>query len=352
MIVASVTCSSSSGTPATLPTQSVRIPNPLALRCADARRRPPRRPAAPTSSPLPAPCGRSRPGSPTPPRSSSPSRMLCRDQLRLLHLRPAAGPRSTAPYLTPDEVLAIARPGAGAGCHEALFTLGERPEVRYPVARDVAGRARLRLHRRLPGRDVPAGARRDRPAAPRQRRRPLPPTSWPLLRPVVGQPGDDARVAQRATSTCHRGAPDKAPGAAAGHPGGRRRAGDPVHHRDPRRHRRDPRRTASRRCEAIAASHRRHGHVQEVIVQNFLPKPGTAMRRAPPCPPDDYLWTIAAARLILPARRPPPGPAEPDRRLRRPARRRHRRLGRRLAGHRRPRQPRAPVARPRPPARR
>src|SRR3546814_2454256 len=41
--------------------------------------------------------------------------------------------------------------------------------------------------------------------------------------------------------------------------------------------------------EAIAASHRRHGHVQEVIVQNFLPKAGTAMHGAPACPEDDFL---------------------------------------------------------------
>jgi FO synthase len=53
--------------------------------------------------------------------------------------------------------------------------------------------------------------------------------------------------------------------------------------------------------EAIADAHRRHGHVQEVIVQNFLPKPGTAMHASPPCPPDEYLWTVAAARLVLPA---------------------------------------------------
>jgi 7,8-didemethyl-8-hydroxy-5-deazariboflavin synthase CofH subunit len=51
---------------------------------------------------------------------------------------------------------------------------------------------------------------------------------------------------------------------------------------------------------AIAASHRRHGHVQEVIVQNFVPKPGTAMSSAPACPPDEELWSLAAARLLLP----------------------------------------------------
>jgi FO synthase len=52
---------------------------------------------------------------------------------------------------------------------------------------------------------------------------------------------------------------------------------------------------------AIAESHARHGHVQEVIVQNFLPKAGTSMHGAPPCPTDEFLWTIAAARLVLPA---------------------------------------------------
>ena len=55
-----------------------------------------------------------------------------------------------------------------------------------------------------------------------------------------------------------------------------------------------------RALEAIAASHARHGHVQEVIVQNFLPKPGTAMHRAAPCPFDEYLEAIALARLVLP----------------------------------------------------
>ena len=40
--------------------------------------------------------------------------------------------------------------------------------------------------------------------------------------------------------------------------------------------------------------------MQEVIVQNFLPKPGTAMHQAPPCPPDEHLDAIALARLVLP----------------------------------------------------
>src|SRR4029079_3137788 len=50
---------------------------------------------------------------------------------------------------------------------------------------------------------------------------------------------------------------------------------------------------------AIRDSHARHGPVQEVIVQNFLPKPGTAMHKDAPCDPDEFLWSVAAARLVL-----------------------------------------------------
>src|SRR5207302_5101541 len=50
---------------------------------------------------------------------------------------------------------------------------------------------------------------------------------------------------------------------------------------------------------AIRESDARHGHVQEVIVQNFLPKAGTAMHQHPPCDRDEFVWTVAAARLVL-----------------------------------------------------
>src|SRR5262249_44791856 len=49
----------------------------------------------------------------------------------------------------------------------------------------------------------------------------------------------------------------------------------------------------------IRALHERFGHIQEVIVQNFLPKPGTRMAERPALPFDELLWTAAAARLIL-----------------------------------------------------
>jgi FO synthase len=53
--------------------------------------------------------------------------------------------------------------------------------------------------------------------------------------------------------------------------------------------------------ELIATSHRKYGHVQEVIIQNFLPKAGTAMHDYPPCPEEEHLWTVAVARLLLPS---------------------------------------------------
>src|SRR5436190_2859294 len=60
---------------------------------------------------------------------------LCRDKCGYCTFaQPPA--RVQAPFLSPDEVLAIARAGADAGCHEALFTLGERPEERFPVAKE------------------------------------------------------------------------------------------------------------------------------------------------------------------------------------------------------------------------
>jgi 7,8-didemethyl-8-hydroxy-5-deazariboflavin synthase CofG subunit len=67
------------------------------------------------------------------PKVFIPLTMLCRDQCGYCTFaQPPA--RLDAPYLTRDQVLAIARAGAAVGCHEALFTLGERPELRYPVA--------------------------------------------------------------------------------------------------------------------------------------------------------------------------------------------------------------------------
>src|SRR3954451_5337611 len=69
------------------------------------------------------------------PKVFIPLTMLCRDKCGYCTFaQPPA--RLESPYLSPDDVLRIARRRASAGCHEALFTLGERPELRYPAARE------------------------------------------------------------------------------------------------------------------------------------------------------------------------------------------------------------------------
>src|SRR5687768_18432389 len=69
------------------------------------------------------------------PKVFIPLTMLCRDVCGYCTFArpPRRGERA---FMTEDEVLAIARAGAAAGCHEALFTLGDKPELRYKVARD------------------------------------------------------------------------------------------------------------------------------------------------------------------------------------------------------------------------
>ena len=80
------------------------------------------------------------------PKVFIPLTMLCRDRCGYCTFAKAPA-RLASPYLTPEEVLAVARAGQAAGCHEALFTLGERPELRYPVARGLAGGARATRRR-------------------------------------------------------------------------------------------------------------------------------------------------------------------------------------------------------------
>lgn len=200
-------------------------------------------------------------------------------------------------FLEPEDVLKIAREGARKGCHEALFTLGERPEDRYQVARDwltergydstvhyVAAMAELVLRETglLP--HANAGALTLDELA---QIRPFSPSQGMMIESI--NPDLEA----------HRNAPDKTPERrlstldAAGELNIPFTTGILIGIGDTRA-------DQLAGLEAVAASHARHGHVQEVIVQNFLPKLRTAMKGVRACPSDDYLWTLAAARLILP----------------------------------------------------
>ena len=231
------------------------------------------------------------------PKVFIPLTMLCRDQCGYCTFaQPPA--RLERPFLSADDVLAIARLGARNGCHEALFTLGERPEDRYEVARTflrdhgydstvhyVAAMAKLVLDETglLP--HANAGA--------------LFADELAMLRPSAPSQGMMIESV-RADLECHQAAPDKTPARrlatleAAGELQIPFTTGILVGIGDDRSDR-----VAAIR--AIAASHRRHGHVQEVIVQNFLPKLRTGMQRTPACPPEEYLWTVAMARVLLPA---------------------------------------------------
>ena len=234
------------------------------------------------------------------PKVFIPLTMLCRDRCGYCTFaKPPA--RLDAPFLTPDEVLAIARRGEALGCHEALFTLGEAPEERYPQAASwlaehgyestvayLAGVAKLVVDETglLPHANAGALTRGDLELL-----RAVSPSQGMMIETLaarLGEPGGP-----------HHGAPDKTPERrlATLHAAGEAHipftTGILVGIGETRAERIDA-------LVAIADAHRQYGHVQEVIVQNFLPKLGTAMHRAAPCPPDEFLWSIAVARLILP----------------------------------------------------
>ena len=225
---------------------------------------------------------------------------LCRDVCHYCTF--AQPPRdSETPFLSRDAILAIARAGREAGCNEALFTLGDKPELRYRAAREaladlghastlsyLAEAARLVFEQTglLPHVNPGLLAADDLSA----------------LRKVSVSQGmmlesSAARLMERGGP--HFGSPDKDPVArlATIRMAGELRVpfttGILIGIGETRRE----------RIEALLALrelHEKYGHIQEVIVQNFRPKPGTRMANVPPPSLDEHLWTIAVARLIFP----------------------------------------------------
>jgi len=230
------------------------------------------------------------------PKVFIPLTMLCRDRCGYCTFaKPPA--RLDAPYLGRDEVLAIASAGRDAGCKEALFTLGERPELRYPAAA-----AWLADHGYASTVDylaaMCAAVLEETGLLPHANAGALFGEELARLRPVTASQGMMIETLAEGLDA-HRGAPDKTPARrlatleAAGELMIPFTTGILVGIGETRIQRIEA-------LEAIATAHRRHGHVQEVIVQNFLPKAGTAMVRAPACPEDELRWSIAVARLVLP----------------------------------------------------
>jgi FO synthase len=230
------------------------------------------------------------------PKVFVPLTQLCQDRCGYCTFAKAPA-RVERPYLELDEVLAIARRGAAAGCHEVLFTLGERPEQRYPAARQwLAGHGYESTVDYLVA--ACAAVRDETGLLPHANAGALDSGEMARLRPVTASQGMMLESLAPALMA-HRGSPDKTPERrlstleAAGQLAIPFTTGLLIGIGDTW----DDRVSGLR---AIADAHARHGHVQEVIIQNFLPKPGTAMHAAAPCPTDEYLRILAAARLLLP----------------------------------------------------
>jgi FO synthase len=228
-----------------------------------------------------------------------PLTMLCRDHCHYCTFaRPPA--RLDAPFLTPEQVIAIARGGRARECKEALFTLGDRPEDRYDVAREwlaERGFASTLEYVRASAISV------------------IEQTGLlPHLNPGVMSYEELARLKQVSASMGlmletsserlsakggpHFGSPDK-------HPAVRLRTiedagrlaipfttgilvgiGEDAGER-----------AAS--VFAIRELHRRYGHIQEVIVQNFRAKARTAMAGSPEPDDEEFLAAVAATRVVM-----------------------------------------------------
>jgi FO synthase len=233
------------------------------------------------------------------PKVFVPLTTLCRDVCGYCTFArpPRRGERA---YMSIDDVLGIARAGAAAGCHEALFTLGDQPERRYKVARE-----ELRA----------LGCETTLEYLARAARAVLDETGLlPHLNPGA-MSLDDLRELRRVSASMgimletasdrlsargmpHWASPDKIPARrlatieAAGAARVPFTTGVLIGIGE----------TREERIEALLAIRElgeRYGHVQEVIVQNFRAKPGTRMAGHPEPSLDDHLWTIAAARILL-----------------------------------------------------
>ena len=224
---------------------------------------------------------------------------LCRDVCHYCTF--AQVPRKLkAPYMSLDEVLQIARHGASLGCKEALFTLGEKPELRYKAARE--GLAALGFESTLGYLEhVAAAVLNETGLLPHLNPGNMTPEELTRLRRI--SPSMGIMLESTSERLCrkgmpHYGSPDKVPAvrlqtlADAGKARIPFTTGILIGIGETRRERIES-------LLAIRAVHAEYGHIQEIIVQNFRAKPETKMALAPEPDLDELLWTIAMARLIF-----------------------------------------------------
>ena len=224
---------------------------------------------------------------------------LCRDVCRYCTF--AEVPRNLPnAYLDIDEVLAIARAGAAAGCKEALFTLGDQPELRYAAARTALAELGAASTLEYLGRAARA-VLDETGLLPHLNPGVMDASAIASLRPVSASMGlmlENASERLCEPGGPHWGCPDKHPAVrlatlrAAGELAVPFTTGLLVGIGETRRE-------IVESLFALRALHDRYGHIQELIIQNFRAKADTPMAHVADAGLELQQWTIAAARLVF-----------------------------------------------------
>lgn len=228
-----------------------------------------------------------------------PLTQLCRDYCHYCTF--AKAPKHLqAPYLSENEVLEIARKGALAGCTEALFTLGDKPEMRYEIAREELAKRGMTTTIELLAHMCKL-VFKETNLLPHVNPGVLTKENIATLRKVSISQGImlenvSPRLYQR--GGCHFGSPDKQPKVRLDtiEEAGRQKvpftSGILIGIGE----------TREERIESLIVLkklHEKYGHIQEIIVQNFRAKPFTRMAKSPEPDLNDLLWSISVARLIF-----------------------------------------------------
>lgn len=228
-----------------------------------------------------------------------PLTQLCRDVCHYCTF--AQAPRNLgAAYLDSEQVLEIARAGKEAGCKEALFTLGDKPELRYSAARDalraMGYETTLEYLRAMA--DL---VYRETGLLPHLNPGVMSAQDLAMLREVSVSMGlmlETSSDRLHEKGGCHFGSPDKVPAVRldairlAGEQKIPFTSGILIGIGETRRERIES-------LLALRNLNNTFGHIQEIIIQNFRAKPGTKMAAAPEPSLEDLQWTIAVARIIF-----------------------------------------------------
>lgn len=228
-----------------------------------------------------------------------PLTQLCRDVCHYCTFAHPPRPGQRA-YLSRDEVLAIARAGSAAGCKEALFTLGDKPERRYKVAaRELAELGHETTVSYLT--EMADVVLREVGLLPHVNPGVMTAEEIAMLRRASVSQGimlESASERLCARGGPHYGSPDKRPSVRlkmiqqAGELRVPFTSGLLIGIGETRRERIES-------LLALRTLHRRYGHLQEIIIQNFRAKANTRMANAPEPNRDDLLWTLAIARILF-----------------------------------------------------